>query len=90
MKVSYRNVMKKDKMIGMDGMLNELAIPLVGHHHSGIDDCRNIAKICNFLHTKGSFVEIPNKIREVPFWDNFTGKSLPYKRNKRGIIVKNE
>lgn len=30
---------------GMDDMLNEQKIPLVGHHHLGIDDSRNIAQI---------------------------------------------
>ena len=30
---------------GMVNMLNELKIPLIGHHHSGIDDARNIAQI---------------------------------------------
>ena len=30
---------------GMAGMLRELNIPLEGKHHSGIADCRNIAKI---------------------------------------------
>jgi len=30
---------------GMLFMLNRLGITLIGRHHSGIDDCRNIAKI---------------------------------------------
>ena len=30
---------------GMAGMLNELALTLDGRHHSGLDDCKNIAKI---------------------------------------------
>jgi len=30
---------------GMARMLKHLRIPLVGRHHSGIDDCRNTAKI---------------------------------------------
>lgn len=34
---------KKGK--GMIDMLNELKLPLIGHHHSGIDDTRNIAQI---------------------------------------------
>jgi inhibitor of KinA sporulation pathway (predicted exonuclease) len=77
MKVSYRNAFGNERMIGMDAMLQELGIPLIGHHHSGIDDCRNIAKICRVLNTKGTHVEIPNKIREVPFWyDNGTSETL--------------
>lgn len=30
---------------GMVGMLEELGLPLTGRHHSGIDDCRNLAAI---------------------------------------------
>lgn len=89
MKASFRNAMGNHRMIGMDGMLTELGIPLVGHHHSGIDDCRNIAKICRVLHDKGEYVELPNKIRESPFWYDYT-TPLPYKKNKRGKIVKNK
>jgi inhibitor of KinA sporulation pathway (predicted exonuclease)/predicted NAD-dependent protein-ADP-ribosyltransferase YbiA (DUF1768 family) len=31
---------------GMTGMLDHLGMKLEGRHHSGIDDCRNIARIC--------------------------------------------
>lgn len=31
---------------GMNGMLRTLGMDLEGRHHSGIDDCRNIARIC--------------------------------------------
>jgi inhibitor of KinA sporulation pathway (predicted exonuclease) len=30
---------------GMEAMLNHLRLPLLGRHHSGIDDCVNIAQI---------------------------------------------
>ena len=33
----------------MAGMLKALRLPLVGRHHSGIDDCRNIAAIVHAL-----------------------------------------
>eukprot|EP01130_Rhizamoeba_saxonica_P005380 TRINITY_DN2153_c0_g1_i10.p1 TRINITY_DN2153_c0_g1~~TRINITY_DN2153_c0_g1_i10.p1 ORF type:complete len:316 (+),score=48.35 TRINITY_DN2153_c0_g1_i10:174-1121(+) len=33
------------KMVGMANMLDQLNIKLMGRHHSGIDDCRNISKI---------------------------------------------
>lgn len=49
----------KTKAVGMDGMLEQLKIELVGHHHSGIDDCRNIAKICHSLTIAGVDVSIP-------------------------------
>lgn len=31
---------------GMTSMLKTLCLDLIGRHHSGIDDCRNIARIC--------------------------------------------
>ena len=34
---------------GMAGMLRKLNLELTGHHHRGIDDCRNIAKIVKGL-----------------------------------------
>ncbi|KAF8898234.1 ribonuclease H-like domain-containing protein [Gymnopilus junonius] len=34
---------------GMVGMLHQLKLKLEGRHHSGIDDCRNIAKIVERL-----------------------------------------
>lgn len=35
--------MKKDR--GMAGMLKMMKLDLEGRHHSGIDDCKNIARI---------------------------------------------
>ena len=38
---------KRDKPVrGMTDMLEKLKLPLIGRHHSGIDDARNIAAIC--------------------------------------------
>eukprot|EP01063_Lacrimia_lanifica_P010612 TRINITY_DN17352_c0_g3_i1.p1 TRINITY_DN17352_c0_g3~~TRINITY_DN17352_c0_g3_i1.p1 ORF type:complete len:245 (+),score=69.43 TRINITY_DN17352_c0_g3_i1:76-810(+) len=42
---------------GMAGMLSLLKLPLVGRHHSGIDDTRNIAQIV--LHLLAAGVDIP-------------------------------
>lgn len=36
---------RQKHQLGMASILRELKIPLQGHHHSGIDDCRNIARI---------------------------------------------
>uniref|UniRef100_A0A7R9ZA75 Exonuclease domain-containing protein n=2 Tax=Pseudictyota dubia TaxID=2749911 RepID=A0A7R9ZA75_9STRA len=44
-KFSFQRVYGK-KSTGMVGMLNQLGLELKGRHHSGIDDCRNIARIC--------------------------------------------
>ena len=37
------------KAPGMAGMMRGLELDLVGHHHSGIDDSRNIARIARLL-----------------------------------------
>jgi inhibitor of KinA sporulation pathway (predicted exonuclease) len=34
------------KAKGMTAMLDHLSLGLEGRHHSGIDDCKNIARIC--------------------------------------------
>eukprot|EP00759_Apiculatamorpha_spiralis_P041274 PhF_6_TR39876/c0_g1_i1/m.59287/K18418/ERI3, PINT1; ERI1 exoribonuclease 3 len=42
---------------GMDSMLNGLGLPLVGRHHNGLDDARNIASICIELMKRGKVCE---------------------------------
>ena len=77
-KITYRDTLQTPRQSGMDAMLNDLGIPLVGHHHSGIDDCRNIAKICHCLLTKyKADVTLPNKMRETPLW---------YDEHKRQVL----
>ena len=44
------------KAPGMAGMLAALGLPLVGHHHLGIDDSRNIAAIVCELRRRGAAV----------------------------------
>ena len=39
---------------GMLGMLSKLGLQHTGRHHSGIDDCRNIAKILKALAERGA------------------------------------
>lgn len=39
---------------GMAGMLRALDLPLIGRHHRGIDDCRNIARILAVLLERGA------------------------------------
>jgi len=38
---------------GMAAMLRQLGIALEGRHHSGIDDCRNTARICQRMLSDG-------------------------------------
>ncbi|KAJ3256145.1 ERI1 exoribonuclease 3 [Boothiomyces macroporosus] len=57
-KVAFNDTMegarsKQNRAKGMKGMLNALGLELVGRHHSGIDDSRNIAKIAIELIKKG-------------------------------------
>jgi inhibitor of KinA sporulation pathway (predicted exonuclease) len=44
---------KKKKVSGMMGMLNQLKLPLLGRHHCGIDDCRNIGRVAAELVKQG-------------------------------------
>lgn len=37
----------------MNEMLEKLELPLEGHHHSGIDDCRNIGKVVQQMMSEG-------------------------------------
>ncbi len=53
-KRSFCSVRKRSKAPGMAGMLKDLGLPMKGHHHCGIDDCRNIAEICKTLVQKGA------------------------------------
>ena len=39
--------------IGMKGMLAKLKMDLVGRHHSGIDDCKNILRIVEKMREGG-------------------------------------
>jgi len=41
------------KAKGMKGMLDFYCMELEGRHHSGIDDCRNIARICRQMMEEG-------------------------------------
>lgn len=46
------------KKLGMDMMMERIGIPLIGRHHSGIDDCRNIGSICKHLIENGYLEKI--------------------------------
>ena len=63
---------------GMAAMLTDLNITLTGHHHSGIDDSRNIAKIA-FCMLKDFNVDVtlPNKCLDFPYYYDRVGKTRP-------------
>lgn len=88
-KRSYKTAKNVRRAPGMGGMLTELKIPLVGHHHSGIDDSRNIAKICIALNQKGEDTSQCNRFQEKGFWYT-KGQELPFRRTKNGKIVVND
>ena len=48
-KAVYANHRQLSKQLDMAAMLNDIGLQLDGRHHSGIDDCRNIGKICKHL-----------------------------------------
>jgi inhibitor of KinA sporulation pathway (predicted exonuclease) len=49
---------RSTQQLGMAGMLDHLGIDLIGHHHSGIDDARNIARIVAALLKKNVSFEV--------------------------------
>jgi ERI1 exoribonuclease 3 len=56
-KKSFYTITGKYAKYGMMGMLNELNIQHVGRHHSGIDDCKNIAEILKALVRRGNVLK---------------------------------
>ncbi|KAJ8439685.1 hypothetical protein Cgig2_022213 [Carnegiea gigantea] len=46
------------KALGMRTMLNELQIPLLGSHHLGIDDTKNIARLLQKMLADGALIHI--------------------------------
>ncbi|MEM7184910.1 MAG: 3'-5' exonuclease [Spirochaetota bacterium] len=57
-KRAFCKVEKIEKAPGMAGMLQAFSLPLQGHHHRGIDDCRNLANLYKKLLQKGAKTEI--------------------------------
>ncbi|XP_078657354.1 ERI1 exoribonuclease 3-like [Branchiostoma floridae x Branchiostoma belcheri] len=46
---------------GMMGMLRNLGLQHQGRHHSGIDDCQNIARILRELARRGGFFQVTSR-----------------------------
>eukprot|EP01100_Stratorugosa_tubuloviscum_P001998 TRINITY_DN145_c0_g2_i1.p1 TRINITY_DN145_c0_g2~~TRINITY_DN145_c0_g2_i1.p1 ORF type:complete len:260 (-),score=113.91 TRINITY_DN145_c0_g2_i1:169-948(-) len=64
-KKHYSNFTSKPPT-GMVGMLNQLKLPLVGRHHSGIDDSRNITAIVIHLLSNGVCFDITTTANPNP------------------------
>jgi ERI1 exoribonuclease 3 len=56
-KKSFNKAIGKYANSGMMGMLKDLNIQHTGRHHSGIDDCKNIAEILKGLAERGYVFE---------------------------------
>ena len=55
---------RKKARLGMVGMMSELGLELVGRHHSGIDDTRNIARIVvELVRNRGAMPSITSTSR---------------------------
>jgi inhibitor of KinA sporulation pathway (predicted exonuclease) len=83
----YRKIHPNGKC-GMMAMLEKLKIAHVGIHHSGLDDCKNIANIFTFLYTANpnyifkciKDLTIKNKVKKGT---NTYGKYNDKKNNKK-------
>ncbi len=63
-KTLYRNVMnlQEGTRVSMPTMLGGLELTLLGHHHRGIDDCRNIGRVLRALIQKGGVPSITGRL----------------------------
>jgi ERI1 exoribonuclease 3 len=60
----YLNKSARDTQSGMAAMLSALKLRLIGHHHSGIDDARNIARIAiELLARKPEVLQINGSVK---------------------------
>lgn len=86
-KKSFVKHFNEGRQQGMDGMLKHFNMTLDGHHHSGIDDTRNISKLA--LHWLSNGISLqPNCLHDAqsPFY-RFVPDGIIYERNKQGRIV---
>jgi len=58
----FCTVLERPRAKGMASMLRSLDLPLMGHHHRGIDDCRNIAELFKALIMRGAVVEVTGEL----------------------------
>ncbi|XWV26574.1 exonuclease [Tupanvirus soda lake] len=88
-KNDFKKFYKHNKGLGMATMLNILNINLEGRHHSGIDDCRNIAKIWQrmisdgFTMTEESVVKIDATLYKIKHPERKKEKHIEQMRTAR-------
>lgn len=82
----YQQTLGVNRAPGMHGMLKTLQLPLDGHHHLGIDDSRNIAKIAQELVKRGSSIEATaNKEAKKPGRERDSEEERARKRAARQV-----
>jgi ERI1 exoribonuclease 3 len=64
-KEEYTKMHKLEKKLGMAGMLKHSQLELVGRHHSGLDDCRNISSILIDMISHGHQMD-QSSVRKMP------------------------
>lgn len=65
LKKSYQAVRSRSRAPGMRGMLKGMGLELIGRHHRGIDDCRNIARLCRALVQSGAEIGVTGQLGSV-------------------------
>lgn len=58
----FTRTVRKSRAYGMSSMLQTLHLKLEGHHHRGIDDCQNIARIALTLADRGARFTLTNRL----------------------------
>jgi hypothetical protein len=67
----------------MTGMLRGLGLTLEGRHHSGIDDCRNIANVVRALAQRGATLALTTDAAAGAGRDGGRGSAQPKRNRKR-------
>jgi len=58
--------------VDMDGMLKHAKLTLEGRHHSGLDDCRNIAKVCQWIAERHGIDKVyPTETNALQYYKKF-------------------
>lgn len=83
LKVLYCDVTGEGRAPGMPGMLRAMDLPLVGHHHRGIDDCRNLARLLLTLLERGATLAptgavAPKRYPPLPVVLHAPGQDAPH------------
>ena len=68
-KEAFKSVTGRSKAPGMPGMMDAIGLRLIGRHHRGIDDCRNIAELYLMLLRQGAAAQVTSELRAHRFPD---------------------